>query len=119
MLQRAINIVGCVKGFQQGFPERPLDWDMVNGERWEFDHNPFSCLQSEKATAESDTEQKAKYCCVYLPDKTASLEIVRPGLTIRDLLSGVCERHGIPLAATSIYLAGSEKVSWNMIVQAI
>ncbi|XP_032885849.1 regulator of G-protein signaling 14 [Amblyraja radiata] len=68
-----------------------------------------SRTESEKATAESETEQKVKYCCVYLPDKTASLEIVRPGLTIRDLLSGICERHGIPLAATSIYLAGSEK----------
>ncbi|XP_051870015.1 regulator of G-protein signaling 14-like isoform X2 [Pristis pectinata] len=65
--------------------------------------------ESEKVNADIETEQKVRYCCVYLPDKTASLAMVRPGLTIRDLLSGVCERHGIPLAATSVFLAGSDK----------
>ncbi|XP_067899346.1 regulator of G-protein signaling 14-like isoform X2 [Heterodontus francisci] len=65
--------------------------------------------ESERPSPEIEKEKKVKYCCVYLPDKTASLAMVRPGLTIRDLLSGVCERHGIPLAATSVYLAGSEK----------
>ncbi|XP_041049712.1 regulator of G-protein signaling 14-like [Carcharodon carcharias] len=63
----------------------------------------------ERPSPEIDKEKKVKYCCIYLPDKTASLAMVRPGLTIRDLLTGVCERHGIPLAATSVYLAGSEK----------
>uniref|UniRef100_UPI00398EA8E6 regulator of G-protein signaling 14-like isoform X2 n=1 Tax=Pristiophorus japonicus TaxID=55135 RepID=UPI00398EA8E6 len=65
--------------------------------------------ESERPNPETEKEKKVKYCCIYLPDKTASLAMVRPGLTIRDLLSGVCERHGIPVAATSIYLAGSEK----------
>ncbi|XP_048459889.1 regulator of G-protein signaling 14-like [Rhincodon typus] len=63
----------------------------------------------ERPSPEIENEKKVKYCCVYLPDKTASLAMVRPGLTIRDLLSGVCERHGIPLAATSTYLSGSDK----------
>ncbi|GCC21090.1 hypothetical protein chiPu_0019557 [Chiloscyllium punctatum] len=63
----------------------------------------------ERPSPEVENGKKVKYCCVYLPDTTASLAMVRPGLTIRDLLSGVCERHGIPLAATSAYLAGSDK----------
>ncbi|XP_067852622.1 regulator of G-protein signaling 14-like isoform X2 [Heptranchias perlo] len=65
--------------------------------------------ESERPSPETEKEKRVKYCCIYLPDRTASLAMVRPGLTIRDLLSGVCERHGILLAATSVYLAGSEK----------
>ncbi|XP_069755229.1 regulator of G-protein signaling 14-like isoform X3 [Narcine bancroftii] len=68
-----------------------------------------SRTESEKVSWELEPEQKVKYCCIYLPDKTASLAMVQTGLTIRDLLSGVCERHGIPLAATHVYLAGNEK----------
>ncbi|XP_059845993.1 regulator of G-protein signaling 14-like isoform X3 [Hypanus sabinus] len=65
--------------------------------------------ESEKVNADTEIEQKVKYCCVYLPDKTASLAMVQPGLTIRELLCAVCERHGIPLAATSVFLAGSDR----------
>ncbi|XP_078087774.1 regulator of G-protein signaling 14-like isoform X2 [Mustelus asterias] len=65
--------------------------------------------ENERLSPEVEKERKVRYCCVYLPDKTASLVMVQPGLTIRDLLTGVCERHGILLAATSVYLAGSEK----------
>ncbi|XP_038651242.1 regulator of G-protein signaling 14-like isoform X2 [Scyliorhinus canicula] len=65
--------------------------------------------ESERPSPEIEKEKKVRYCCVYLPDKTASLAMIRPGLTIRELLANVCERHGIPLAATSVYLAGSEK----------
>ncbi|XP_072923968.1 regulator of G-protein signaling 14-like isoform X2 [Hemitrygon akajei] len=65
--------------------------------------------ESEKVNADTEIEQKVKYCCVYLPDKTASLAMVQPGLTIRQLLTAVCERHGIPLAATSVFLAGSDR----------
>ncbi|XP_042195943.1 regulator of G-protein signaling 14 isoform X1 [Callorhinchus milii] len=58
---------------------------------------------------ETEKEQAIKYCCIYLPDGTSSLVKVRAGLTIRDLLLNICERHGIPMAATSIYLTRNEK----------
>ncbi|GCB69794.1 hypothetical protein scyTo_0008452 [Scyliorhinus torazame] len=67
--------------------------------------------ESERPSPEIEKEKKVRYCCVYLPDKTASLVMIRPGLTIRELLANICERHGIPLAATSVYMAGSEKKS--------
>ncbi|KAK1161082.1 regulator of G-protein signaling 14-like isoform X1 [Acipenser oxyrinchus oxyrinchus] len=50
-----------------------------------------------------------KYCCVYLPDGTASLAPVRFGLTVRDMLSGICEKRGIPLSGVKIYLQDKDK----------
>ncbi|XP_075065293.1 regulator of G-protein signaling 14 isoform X2 [Mixophyes fleayi] len=50
-----------------------------------------------------------KYCCVYLPDGTASLTAVRPGLTIREMLAGVCEKRGYSPSDVKVYLAGNEQ----------
>lgn len=51
-----------------------------------------------------------KYCCVFLPDGTASLTPARPGITIRHMLTGLCEKRGLPLCDIIIYLQGKEKV---------
>nr|XP_008103184.1 PREDICTED: regulator of G-protein signaling 14 isoform X1 [Anolis carolinensis] len=53
--------------------------------------------------------QPIKYCCVYLPDGTASLAPVRSGLSIQDMLSGICQRRGLHLPDVKIYLVGNEK----------
>uniref|UniRef100_A0A8C0YRI9 Regulator of G protein signaling 14a n=1 Tax=Cyprinus carpio carpio TaxID=630221 RepID=A0A8C0YRI9_CYPCA len=50
-----------------------------------------------------------KYCCVYLPDGTASLAPARPGLSLRDMLSSMCEKRGFPLKDVIIYPLGKEK----------
>ncbi|XP_026100953.1 regulator of G-protein signaling 14-like isoform X3 [Carassius auratus] len=50
-----------------------------------------------------------KYCCVYLPDGTASLAPARPGLSLRDMLSSLCEKRGFPLKDVFIYLLGKDK----------
>uniref|UniRef100_A0A671MG14 Regulator of G-protein signaling 14-like n=1 Tax=Sinocyclocheilus anshuiensis TaxID=1608454 RepID=A0A671MG14_9TELE len=50
-----------------------------------------------------------KYCCVYLPDGTASLAPARPGLSLRDMLSSLCEKRGFPLKDVIIYLLGKDK----------
>uniref|UniRef100_A0A8C5JWQ4 Regulator of G-protein signaling 14 n=1 Tax=Jaculus jaculus TaxID=51337 RepID=A0A8C5JWQ4_JACJA len=50
-----------------------------------------------------------KYCCVYLPDGTASLALARPGLTIRDMLAGICEKRGLSLPDIKVYLVGKEQ----------
>ncbi|XP_070959080.1 regulator of G-protein signaling 14-like isoform X2 [Oncorhynchus clarkii lewisi] len=44
------------------------------------------------------------YCCVYLPDGSASLAPTRPGLLLREMLSGLCEKRGFPLKDILIYL---------------
>lgn len=50
-----------------------------------------------------------KYCCVFLPDGTASLTPARPGTTIRRMLTGLCEKRGLPLSDIIIYLQGKDK----------
>ncbi|XP_077464697.1 regulator of G-protein signaling 14-like isoform X2 [Stigmatopora argus] len=49
------------------------------------------------------------YCCVYLPDGSASLAPTPTGLPIRDMLAGLCEKRGISLKDVIIYLQGKDK----------
>ncbi|XP_008829155.2 regulator of G-protein signaling 14 [Nannospalax galili] len=61
-------------------------------------------------SGDGDSESRpGKYCCVYLPDGTASLALARPGLTIRDMLSGICEKRGLSLPDIKVYLVGNEQ----------
>ncbi|XP_055969016.1 regulator of G-protein signaling 14, partial [Sorex fumeus] len=63
-------------------------------------------------SSEGDGEgrsQSGKYCCVYLPDGTASLALARPGLTIRSMLAGICEKRGLSLPEIKVYLVGNEQ----------
>uniref|UniRef100_A0A8B9Z9L8 Regulator of G-protein signaling 14 n=1 Tax=Anas platyrhynchos TaxID=8839 RepID=A0A8B9Z9L8_ANAPL len=63
-----------------------------------------------KSLGGSEAEAKpTKYCCVYLPDGTASLAAVRPGLSIRDMLAGICEKRGFSLPDIKVYLVGNEQ----------
>lgn len=50
------------------------------------------------------------YCCVYLPDGSASLAPTRDGQLIKDMLSSLCEKRGFPLKDVVIYLHGKDKV---------
>ncbi|XP_029627213.1 regulator of G-protein signaling 14a isoform X2 [Salmo trutta] len=49
------------------------------------------------------------YCCVYLPDGSASLAPTRPGLSLREMLSDLCEKRGFPLKDIIIYLHGKDR----------
>ncbi|XP_076129651.1 regulator of G-protein signaling 14 isoform X3 [Alosa pseudoharengus] len=59
--------------------------------------------------AESDLTVAHKYCCVYLPDGTASLMPARTGLSVRSMLMGLCEKRGLPLKDITIHLQGKDK----------
>ncbi|XP_067085165.1 regulator of G-protein signaling 14-like isoform X1 [Osmerus mordax] len=63
-------------------------------------------VQGEQVSSVGGAE---KYCCVYLPDGTASLAPTRPGLPIRSMLIGLCEKRGLPLSDVTIYLQGKNK----------
>ncbi|XP_061092310.1 regulator of G-protein signaling 14-like isoform X2 [Conger conger] len=52
-----------------------------------------------------------RYCCVFLPDGTASLTPARAGASIRDMLEGLCRKRGFPLSDVIIYLQSKDKVS--------
>ncbi|XP_058402902.1 regulator of G-protein signaling 14 isoform X2 [Diceros bicornis minor] len=61
-------------------------------------------------SSEGESESRpGKYCCVYLPDGTASLALARPGLTIRAMLAGICEKRGLSLPDIKVYLVGNEQ----------
>ncbi|KAI1234213.1 Regulator of G-protein signaling 14, partial [Lamprotornis superbus] len=67
---------------------------------------------TEKSLGGSEAELPAKpmkYCCVYLPDGTASLASVRPGHSIRDMLAGICEKRGFSLPDIKVFLVGNEQ----------
>uniref|UniRef100_A0A8C7ZNS6 Regulator of G protein signaling 14a n=1 Tax=Oryzias sinensis TaxID=183150 RepID=A0A8C7ZNS6_9TELE len=49
------------------------------------------------------------YCCVYLPDGSASLAPTPNGQLIKDMLASLCEKRGFPLNDVIIYLKGKEK----------
>ncbi|NXR32696.1 RGS14 protein, partial [Zosterops hypoxanthus] len=66
----------------------------------------------QKSLGGSEAELPAKpmkYCCVYLPDGTASLASVRPGHSIRDMLAGICEKRGLSLPNIKVYMVGNEQ----------
>ncbi|XP_046723764.1 regulator of G-protein signaling 14 isoform X1 [Silurus meridionalis] len=75
----------------------------------------FHCAEVERLVARStdsasDSKTTAdKYCCVFLPDGTASLTPARHGITIRRMLTGLCEKRGLPLSEIIIYLQGKDK----------
>ncbi|XP_027704157.1 regulator of G-protein signaling 14-like, partial [Vombatus ursinus] len=59
---------------------------------------------------EGESENRVgRYCCVYLPDGTASLALIRPGLTIRSMLASICEKRGLSLPDIKVYLVGNEQ----------
>ena len=55
------------------------------------------------------------YCCVYLPDGSASLAPTRNGQPIKDMLASLCEKRGFPLKDVIIYLHGKDKVSVQLL----
>lgn len=74
---------------------------------------PFQSHRKSLGSSEGEGESRSgsgKYCCVYLPDGTASLALARPGLSIRAMLAGICEKRGLSLPDIKVYLVGNEQV---------
>ncbi|KAF1582783.1 Regulator of G-protein signaling 12, partial [Eudyptes chrysocome] len=56
-----------------------------------------------------DKEKSSKYCCINLPDGSSSKMAVKSGFSIKEVLSGLCEKHGINIAAVDLFLVGGDK----------
>ncbi|KAM4039478.1 regulator of G-protein signaling 14 isoform 1-T1 [Anomaloglossus baeobatrachus] len=84
---------------------RSLDLSIISSFSGKSEHDSGSLGSTER---EADSKP-IKYCCVYLPDGTASLTAVKPGLTIREMLAGVCEKRGYNSSDVKVYLAGNEQ----------
>lgn len=57
-----------------------------------------------------ERDKAAKHCCIQLPDGTSCMVVVKAGLSIKEVLAGLCERHGINGAAVDLFLVGGDKV---------
>ena len=69
------------------------------------------CPQPEACrTLAPEKDKAAKHCSIQLPDGTACVVLVRAGLSIKEVLAGLCERHGINGAAVDLFLVGGDKV---------
>ncbi|XP_076794460.1 regulator of G-protein signaling 12 isoform X4 [Arvicanthis niloticus] len=60
-------------------------------------------------TSALEKDKAAKHCCVHLPDGTSCVVAVKSGFSIKEILSGLCERHGINGAAVDLFLVGGDK----------
>nr|XP_014431561.1 regulator of G-protein signaling 12 isoform X4 [Pelodiscus sinensis] len=56
-----------------------------------------------------DKEKSSKYCCINLPDGSSCKMIVKSGFSVKEMLSGLCEKHGINIAAVDLFLVGGDK----------
>lgn len=56
-----------------------------------------------------ERDKAVKHCCIHLPDGTSCMVAVKSGFSIKDILSGLCERHGINGAAVDLFLVGGDK----------
>lgn len=55
------------------------------------------------------SERSTRHCNINLPDGSCCSVPIRPGVSIRELLLGLCEKLNINLAAVDLFLVGGEK----------
>lgn len=71
--------------------------------------------RSSPCSPEQGGSRLGGYCCVYLPDGSASLAPTRNGQLIKDMLASLCEKRGFPLKDVIIYLHGKDKVRTQLL----
>ncbi|XP_058526305.1 regulator of G-protein signaling 12 [Ochotona princeps] len=95
--------------------ERPLDTPHANGglHRRESQGSVSSAgsldLPEACRTLAPERDKAAKQCCVQLPDGSSCMLAVRSGFSIKEVLAGLCEQHGINGAAVDLFLVGGDK----------
>ncbi|XP_068926799.1 regulator of G-protein signaling 12 isoform X2 [Petaurus breviceps papuanus] len=57
----------------------------------------------------AEKDKLSKHCCINLPDGTSCVVVVKSGFSIKEILSGLCEKHGINVAAVDLFLVGGDK----------
>uniref|UniRef100_A0A5F8GT32 Regulator of G protein signaling 12 n=1 Tax=Monodelphis domestica TaxID=13616 RepID=A0A5F8GT32_MONDO len=57
----------------------------------------------------AEKDKVSKHCCINLPDGTSCVVVVKAGFSIKEILSGLCEKHGINVAAVDLFLVGGDK----------
>ncbi|KAM5192512.1 regulator of G-protein signaling 12-like isoform 2-T2 [Mantella aurantiaca] len=57
----------------------------------------------------SSSEKSPKHCYIALPDGSSCAMVVKTGFSIKEILSGLCEKHGFNIAAVDLFLVGGNK----------
>ncbi|XP_015200309.2 regulator of G-protein signaling 12b isoform X1 [Lepisosteus oculatus] len=65
--------------------------------------------ENDASVSVSEKERSLKQCNINLPDGSSCAVPIRPGISIRELLLGLCEKLCINLAAVDLFLVGGEK----------
>ncbi|XP_040344940.1 regulator of G-protein signaling 12 isoform X5 [Herpailurus yagouaroundi] len=60
-------------------------------------------------TSVPERDKAARHCSVQLPDGTSCMVAVQVGLSIKEVLAGLCERHSLNGAAVDLFLVGGDK----------
>ncbi|XP_037385037.2 regulator of G-protein signaling 12 isoform X2 [Talpa occidentalis] len=60
-------------------------------------------------TPAPERDKAGQHCRVQLPDGSSCAVLLRPGLSVKEVLAGLCERHGINGAAVDLFLVGGDK----------
>uniref|UniRef100_A0A8C9PYR2 Regulator of G-protein signaling 12 n=1 Tax=Spermophilus dauricus TaxID=99837 RepID=A0A8C9PYR2_SPEDA len=66
-------------------------------------------LAETSRTSAPERDKATKHCRVHLPDGTSCAVAVKAGFSIKEVLAGLCERHGINGAAVDLFLVGGDK----------
>lgn len=91
---------------------------MIAGKTKHGFHFLYHLIQNGKFSPRSPEQGNgggSGYCCVYLPDGSASLAPTRNGQLIKDMLASLCEKRGFPLKDIVIYLHGKDKVGARLL----
>uniref|UniRef100_W5KSM3 Regulator of G protein signaling 12b n=1 Tax=Astyanax mexicanus TaxID=7994 RepID=W5KSM3_ASTMX len=97
------------RSFGKGPKKRDLGEYSNNGRR-ESQGSLSSGASLELGTSASGKNERAvRYCNINLPDGSCCSVPIRPGVSIREILLGLCEKLCINLAAVDLFLVGGEK----------
>ncbi|XP_061439846.1 regulator of G-protein signaling 12 isoform X2 [Rhineura floridana] len=61
------------------------------------------------STSVTEKEKSSKSCHINLPDGSSYTMTIRAGFSIKEMLSGFCEKQGINIAAVDLFLIGGDK----------
>ncbi|OWK59971.1 Regulator of G-protein signaling 12 [Lonchura striata] len=92
----------------QRVPSSPTSKHSVSSEKSNMS-TPKKSETSRLPAFVPEKDKSPKYCCVNLPDGSSSKMAVKSGFSIKEVLSGVCEKHGINIAAVDLFLVGGDK----------
>uniref|UniRef100_A0A670JPP7 Regulator of G protein signaling 12 n=1 Tax=Podarcis muralis TaxID=64176 RepID=A0A670JPP7_PODMU len=90
----------------------PKDSSHANGlsYRHESQDSLSSSASLEMVRASATEKEKTSKCChINLPDGSSYTMTVKAGFSIKEMLSGFCEKQGINIAAVDLFLIGGDK----------